>query len=474
MDAPMHASQRTTRSFADELRELLRLGGPIACTQLGMTAMGFVDCAFLGHYRQQALPAMSLGNTLTMTVLVCGMGVVNAVDPLLSQAVGARDGEAVTGHLLRGALLALLLTIPALALLWPTPLWLRLLDQKPGLIPDAALYAHISMLGIVPFFGFALLRTFLSAHSRVRAQVVAIVAGNLLNALLDWIWIFGRLGSGEHGIAGAAWATVVGRWFMFALLLWLGRADLAPHLRRLGDAAVRTALRQVSPLLRLLRLGLPIGGQYLLEYGVFALSLLLIGQFDRAAGDTGGEAGGPRLGGHQIALQLASMSFMVPLGIGMAAAVRVGWAVGRGDARAARRTALAALCTGACVMAVFMLLFLLLPAQLAAVLTDDSAIASWAAALIPIAGVFQIGDGLQVTAIGCLRGVGDVRSPFLANIAGFWAFGLPLGYWLAAHRGLGPRGLWWGLTAGLFTVACVLLVMVALRFREGVRRLDAG
>jgi MATE family multidrug resistance protein len=472
----MHASQRSTRSFAGELRELLRLGGPIACTQLGMTAMGFVDCAFLGHYRRAALPAMSLGNTLTMTVLVCGMGIVNAVDPLLSQAVGARDGEAVTRHLLRGALLALLLTIPALLLLWPTPLWLRLLDQKPELIPDAALYAHVSMLGIVPFFCFALLRTFLSAHSRVRPQVVAIVAGNVLNALLDWIWIFGRLGSDEHGIAGAAWATVVGRWFMLALLLWLGRADLVPHVRRLRDAAVRAALRRTAPMVRVLRLGLPIGGQYLLEYGVFALSLLLIGQFDagETPGPIGGEAGGPRLGGHQIALQLASMSFMVPLGIGMAAAVRVGWATGRGDPCAARRTALAALCTSAGVMTIFMLLFLLLPAQLAAVLTDDSTIARWATALIPIAGVFQIGDGLQVTAIGCLRGVGDVRSPLLANVAGFWAFGLPLGYWLAAHRGLGPRGLWWGLTVGLFTVACVLLVMVALRFRENVRRLDVG
>src|SRR5262249_32758569 len=147
---------------------------------------------------------------------------------------------------------------------------------------------------------------------------------------------------------------------------------------------------------------------------------------------------------------------------------------GRGDARAARRTAVAALCTSAGVMAVFMVLFLLLPAQLAAVLTDDSTIAGWAAALIPIAGVFQIGDGLQVTASGCLRGSGAVRSPFLANIAGFWAFGLPFGYWLATNRGLGPRGLWWGLTAGLFTVACVLVVMVALRFREDVRRLDVG
>src|SRR5262249_50783879 len=206
-------------------------------------------------------------------------------------------------------------------------LWLRLLDQKAELIPDAALYAHISMLGIVPFFGFALLRTFLSAHSRLLPQVVAIVAGNLLNALLDWIWIFGRLGSDEHGVAGAAWATVVGRWSMLALLLWLGRADLTPHLRRLGDAAVRTALQKAPPMLRLLRLGLPIGGQYFLEYGVFALSLLLIGQFD--AGGTGGEAGGPRLRGPPSAPAMGWGSFVGPR--------RPGTPAGGGAARVRRR-----------------------------------------------------------------------------------------------------------------------------------------
>ena len=473
MDQALPAqSQRRTRNLAEELRELARLGGGVAFVQLGMTALGFVDVAFLGHYREGALPAMALGNTLTWSVLGFCMGVLTAVDPLLSQALGARDQAAVTRHLLRGALLALALTLPAVALLWPAPLWLELLGQKAELIPGAGSYARLSTLGILPFLGFFLLRAFLSAHSRLWPQVVAIVAGNALNALLDWLWVFGRCGFPELGIAGSAWATVVSRWFMFALLLWLCWRSVAPHLARLREPAVRAALRPLRPVLQLLRLGLPIGGQFVLEMGVFALTLLLIGQLDAAAG-AAGESGGPRLGGHQVAIQLASMSFMVPLGIGMAASVRVGWAVGRGDAPAARRTAKATVGAGAFVMTLFMLLFLLCPRALTATMTDDPAITYWAGLLIPIAGVFQIGDGLQVTAIGCLRGIGDVRSPFLANVVCFWAVGLPLGCWLAFPwgRGLGPPGLWWGLTAGLFGVAAVLLATMRYRFREVAARL---
>jgi MATE family multidrug resistance protein len=367
--------------------------------------------------------------------------------------------------------LAAILSLPAMGLLLPAGTWLAWLGQKPELIGDAALYARINTLGFLPFLWFSLLRSWLSAHSRVAPQALAIVLGNALNALLDWAWIHGRLGFPELGVAGAAWATVTSRWFMFAALLWLCRAPLRAHLRAWLDPAVRRAALQVAALWRMLRLGAPIGGQFLLEMGVFATTALLVGRLDATAG--AGEAGGPRLGGHQIAIMLASLSFMVPLGLGMAASVRVGWAIGRGDGDAARRAARAATCAGAAVMTAFMLLFLLAPGPLAALLTDEPEIRAWALALIPIAGVFQIGDGLQVVAIGCLRGAGDVRSPFWINVAGFWCLGLPLGCWLAFPwgRDAGPGGLWWGLVAGLFAVAAALLLALRLRFQETAPRL---
>jgi MATE family multidrug resistance protein len=360
--------------------------------------------------------------------------------------------------------------VPAALLLLPAPQWLCWLGQKPELIPAAASYARINTLGFLPFLWFALLRSLLSSHSRLGPQVLAIVLGNACNALLDYALVFGHFGLPAMGVAGAAWATVGCRWFMFVALLLLSWRQLAPHLRSWRDAALRHAVLARGPLLRLLRLGAPIGAQFALEMGVFASTALLIGWFDAAAGS---ETGGPRLGGHQVAIQLASLSFMVPLGLGMAASVRVGWAIGRGDQGAARHAAAAALLVGVAVMSGFMLLFLCWPRQLAALLTAEVAILGWAATLIPIAGVFQIGDGLQVVGIGCLRGLGDVRSPLVVNVLGFWLFGLPLGCWLAFDwgRGLGPAGLWWGLVGGLFAVAGCLSWMLRHRLGEVTARL---
>lgn len=434
----------------------------MAIVQLGMTAMGFVDVAMLGHYRSDALAGMALGHTLLWGVLMFCMGVLVGVDPLLSQAVGARDRDAVSYTLLRGGVLAALLAIPGVVLLVPAETVLSWLGQRPDLIAGAATYAHINTAGLLPFLWFQLLRTMLSAHSRVRLQLVVIVGANLLNAFLDWVFIFGRLGLPELGIAGAAWATVLSRWLMFLALLALSWREIGPHLRRVLDADVRAIVFAWAPLRRLLRIGMPIGAQFAMEMGVFALTALLIGWF-----------GEHQLGGHQVALQLASLSFMLPLGLSMATAVRVGWAVGRGDADAARLSAKVALAAGAAVMTGFMLLFLLLPGPLARLLTDVDPVLAGAVALIPIAGVFQVGDGLQVTAIGCLRGIGDTKSPMLANLVGFWLLGLPLGCGLAFGAGLGPAGLWWGLCLGLFAVAIALLLVVKRGFGRDLQRLSA-
>ena len=470
MSVPLPAASQTpSRSFGDEVRQLLRLGGPIALVQLGMTALNFVDVAMLGRHDEKSLPAMALGATLAWAATIFCMGALTAVDPLLSQAIGAKDQAAVPRVLGRGALLAVLLSIPAGLLLLPAASWLRLFGQPDGLIPEAANYARLQAFAVLPFLWYCLLRSLLSAHARIAPQVLTILGGNLLNALLVWILVFGKLGLPSLGATGASLATVLCRWLMLAGLLWFGRKDILPHLRPLADSAVRAAALAWRPVWRLLLLGAPIGAQFLLEIGVFAATALLIGNLDKNAGVANGE--GPGLGGHQIALQLASLSFMIPLGLGMAASVRVGWAVGRGDLPGVRRAVIAALACGASVMTAFMLLFLLLPHPLASLLCKHEDVLAIAVLLIPIAGVFQIGDGLQVVAIGCLRGLGDVRSPVWANIVGFWVCGLPLGCWLAFGRHQGPAGLWWGLVCGLFFVAGGLLVVLRWRVRERCQRL---
>lgn len=450
--------------------QLARLAGPIALVQFGTTVLNFVDVAMLGRHEPAALPTMALGSTLAWALMMFAFGAQTAADPLLSQAVGARDHDAVPRILGRTILLGVALSVPTALLLLPSRLWLTWLGQPPALLDDATVYAQLQAAGILPFLWYSAARALLSAHARVWPQVLTILAGNVLNALLDWWLIFGGLGVPALGATGAAIATVAVRWLMLLALLWFGRHELMPQLRRLGDAAVRRAAFATGPLLRLLRRGAPVGTQFVLEIGVFAATGLLIGVLDAQAGAAGDA--GPRLAGHQIALQLASLSFMIPLGIGIAASVRVGWAVGRGDQTAVRRSCAAALVAGSVVMTAFMVVFLLAPTPLARLLGEHEAALAVAALLIPIAGVFQIGDGLQVVAIGCLRGLGDLRSPVIANLFGFWLLGLPLGCLFTFGLGAGPGGLWWGLVLGLSAVAAVLLVVLRWRVLERRERLQ--
>jgi len=470
MSRPTEPHLVATRTFAEELGQLLRLALPIAFVQLGMMAMNFVDVALLGRHDELALPAMALGNTLSWAASVFCMGVATSMDPLLSQAVGADDRDAVPRLLGRGALLSLVLTIPAALLLLPAGTWLAWLGQPPALIPEAAVYARLQALGLLPFLCYSVLRSLLSAHARLWPQVVTIVLGNAANFALDWLLIFGNFGLPEMGATGAGLTTVLCRWLMLFGLLWFGRRDIAPHLRALRERAVRLRAFALAPLWRTIRLGAPIGLQFSLEMGVFAAVALFIGYFDATAGEANGS--GPSLAGHQVAMQFASLSFMVPLGVGMAASVRVGWSVGRGDPTAVARSTWVALLTGGSIMTAFMVLFRLLPMPLARLMAEHEDVLAIAATLLPVAGVFQIADGLQVVAVGCLRGLGDVRSPVIANAIGFSLLGLPLGYLLAFEADLGPAGLWWGLVIGLSIVAVGLLFIVRLRAREHRPRLS--
>jgi MATE family multidrug resistance protein len=453
----------------DELRQLARLAGPIALVQVGTNALNLVDVALLGRHTPAALPAMAMGSALAWSVMMFVFGTLIAVDPLLSQAIGARDREAIPRILGRAGILAFLLALPAALLLLPAHQVLRACGQPAALLDDAASYARWQGLGVLPFLWYSVIRSFLSAHARVWPQVATIVAGNILNFALDIWLIFGGLGVPALGATGAAIATVVVRWLMFATLFWLGRDLLLPQFRRLREASVRAAVCAWPPLLRLARRGVPVGAQLLLEIGVFAAVALGMGQLDAATVPAG--ATGVNLAGHQIAMQLASLSFMLPLGIGIGASVRVGWAVGRQDHAAVRRSVRAALLAGGGVMGLSMAIFLLFPEQLAALLGEHAPALHVAAILIPIAGVFQIGDGLQVVAVGCLRGLGDLRAPVLANVIGFWLVGLPVGCLLAFRYDLGPAGLWWGLVFGLGLVAAILLLVLRLRVAERRPRL---
>lgn len=445
-----------SQSLRQELTATLRLAVPVVVVQVGLMAMGVVDTMMVGRVSPQAIAAVALGNIYVVTVAMLGAGILMVLDPLVAQAVGAGDPPGVTRAVQRGLVLAVIMSLPGSLVLLPAEPLLYFLRQSPDVVPLAATYVRIAATSILPFLLFVVFRQTLQALHVLAPLVWVIVGANIANAVLDYVLIFGKLGFPAMGVAGASWATAIGRWLMALGLLALAWRRLRPLL-----VPWRPESLELRPLLRMAAIGAPIGMQIQLEYGVFAVVGLILGNL-----------GAVQMAGHQIALNIASLTYMMPLGVSAAAAILVGHAIGRGDAAEARVAARAGLIIGVGVMALNAIVFLLFPQLVARAYTTDAAVIAVAAALIPLAGVFQVFDGTQVVSIGILRGTGDTRMPMLVNLLGYWLFGLPVGAWLGLHLGWGPRGLWWGLVVGLAAVALVLLARVRYRLAGAIRRLE--
>jgi MATE family multidrug resistance protein len=445
------SASRPTRA---DLLALARLAMPIVATQVGIMAMGLVDTLMVGHVSAAALAAVALGNLYVFGGSIFGLGVLFALDPIVAQALGAGDHSAVARALQRGLLLAVLLTVPTSLLLLTVEPVLSLFGQPQAVIPLVGGYVRRVVAATLPFYVFVVLRQTLQAHHRMKPIVWTLIVTNALNALLNYAWIFGHWGFPALGVLGSAWATLVSRWLMALCLLATGWTCLRPYLRQLAPR-----IFDPGALRRTVRIGMPIGFQMLLEWGAFGFVGLLMGWL-----------GVLQVAAHQIALNLASLTFMVPMGVGSAAAVLVGHAVGRGDAGGVWRSSIAALIVGACFMAAMAALFLTLPTQLAGLFTDSEPVIALAALLLPIAGLFQVFDGLQVVSMGVLRGLGDTRVPMLVSVIGFWCIGIPVSIGLAFVAGLGAVGLWWGFVAALAIVALILLRRLRrLEQREVIR-----
>ena len=426
---------------------MLRLAIPVVIVQVGMMAMGVVDTVMVGHISAQALAAVALGNLYFFTLAVFALGTLMVLDPVVAQAVGAGDRPAVARAVQRGVIIAALLTVPAVVLLTSAAPVFSLARQPAEVIPLASAYAIRTAPGTFPFLLFVVFRQTLQSMGRTAPIVGAIVGANLANGVLNWMLVFGHLGFPAMGVVGSAWATTISR---VLLVLWLwaaSRGDLDPLL-----SPMRPEVWQLQPLVRMFRLGIPIGAQHVLEFGAFALVALMMGWMGTQA-----------MAGHQVAINLAALTFMVPLGVGDAASVLVGQAVGRGDPEGTRGAARAAFACGVAFMSMTGAVFLGLPEELARLYSRDLGVIGVAATLIPLAGVFQIFDGIQVVASGVLRGLGDTRAPMVANLLGYWLVGIPVSIYLGFVAKLGPVGLWWGLVLGLGLVGTSLLFRVRIR-----------
>ncbi|HET9327478.1 MAG TPA: MATE family efflux transporter [Candidatus Eisenbacteria bacterium] len=438
-----------------DLRALVRLAVPIVTVQVGIMLMGVVDTIVVGHVSARELAAASLGHLYVFGLAVFGIGTLWSLDPIVSQAMGARDHQGASLGIQRGVALACLMGALITLACLPAPWVFRVLGQPAEVVPRAAGFVWMSAPSMIALLLFVTLRQALQAMKHTRAIVITIVAGNVVNLLLNLVFVFGGLGLPAMGAPGSALSSTIGRWFMLALLLQLSRAELGPMLR-----PFRRESFAWTPIVATLRLGLPIGIQASVEFTTFASITVMAGWF-------GAEA----IGGHQVAINLASLSYMVPAGIGSAASVLVGHAIGEGDSAHARRVAASALLIGASFMVLMALLMLAIPGLFARAYTSVPGVVAIAVALIPIAGLFQVFDGVQVVAAGVLRGAGDTRAAMLANVLGFWLLGMPVSLWLGFRSQLGVTGLWWGFVAGLGAVAVFLTARVGTRLTGELSRL---
>ncbi len=430
-----------------EIVAVAKLAAPVVVVQVGMMLMGVVDAMMLGRHSELSLAAGALGNSVAFGLMSFPMGILMVLDPLVAQAFGAGRHERVGRHFKRGVVLAAAMTVPLSFIMWRTEGVLAWVGQKPEIIADSALYLRTLIGGNLPFLLFVVVRQTLQAMSMVRPAVIAILVANAINVLANYTLIFGHYGFPALGVAGSAWATTISRWVMFLMLV----AGCLPLLRRYASGSWIVAMKR-GPFLQKLRIGIPIGVQTSLEMWLFMTIALMMGNL-----------GARELAAHQIALSLAALSFMMPLGISGAAATRVGNAIGRQDPAGAKRAAAVCLALGVIVMSSSALVFWLAPEFLSRWFTNESGVIAVAVVLLPIAAAFQVADGLQVVSIGVLRGAADTRFPAVIALVGFWFIGLPLAAYLAYQVELGPRGLWWGITLALSSVALLLLIRVRVR-----------
>ena len=437
----------TAAAWRREVRACLALSVPLVVTNAIEMAMNLTNAALVGHIAPEALAAVTLALALYNVALTFGIGLTAAVSPLISRAIGGGGEPGAARRVVQGGFWnALAIVAPIWAVLWQGEAIFRAAGQDPALSRAAADYLHVMQWGLLPALAYLVLRSMLAALERPGWAVVTGLAAVVLNAGLNVLLIGGGAGLPALGTAGSGLATVVSNLFMAGALA--GAVALAPGLR---DIRVFAGLARPpwDACGALWRLGLPIGISIMLETGSFTAATALIGHYDA-----------PALPAHAIALQIASFTFMVPLGIGQAVAVRVGRAAGAGEAAAVGRAGWTALALGLVAMAAAALVMLALPGPLVRLFLDPAephaeAVVRTATVLLALAGAFQLADGAQVVLAGMLRGLRDTRVPMLISGFGYWAVGVPVAALLAPSHA--AAGVWTGLLAGLCAVAVLLL-----------------
>lgn len=425
-----------------ELSPIVSLAAPIVLTQLGTMMMGMVDMWMVGRVGTSVLAAVALGDTWTFGTLVLGQGLIQGMDPLVTQAHGAKDPKALGRSLQRGIFLALLIT-PVLTISWQLgQSALISLGQKSDLCFVAETYIQAQLFSVPALLGFLVLRQYLQGRGIVKPALWTVLIANLLNVVFNEIFIFGGFGIPAFGVEGAGYATGASRWFMFILLVaFMIRG------KHLKNGWVPWSIRSFSlrAMGTLILLGLPISIHFGVEVWTFQAATLMAGMI-----------GEIELAAHIVVLKIISFTFMFAWGISGAATTRVGNLLGEGKIIQAQIAAKTSISLGALVMSASGLVIISLGQNLPAIFSTDAAVLASAVALLPIAAGFQIFDGIQAVSAGVLRGAGKTIPAATIGVIGFPLLTLPLAYHLTFQRELGLPGIWWAYLTGLVFTAVML------------------
>src|SRR6266851_608544 len=443
------------RTLRNEFRPTLRLAVPLVLAELGWMSMAIVDTMMVGRLPNSAvaIAAVSLGGILVHLLAFFGGGLLIGLDTVVSQAFGAGHREDCHRSLVHGIYLSLALTPVLMTPVWFFDSLLRFARIAPDVISLAVPYSKALAWGTMPLLLYFAVRRCMQGMNMVRPIAFALVTANIINAVGNWVLIYGKFGAPAMGAVGSGWSTAWARIYLAAVLvgylLWYDQK----HRTELLRTPIQPELARIR---RLIALGFPAAMQITLEIGVFALVTALIGRLGAVA-----------LASHQIALNTVSFTYMVPLGISSAAAVRVGQAIGRKDPRGARDAGGSAIFLGATFMTLAGVALLLFPYWIARIYTPDVIVIRNTVILLAAGAAFQLFDGIQTVATGALRGAGDTRTPMLCHFTAYWIIGLPLGAWLCFRRHWGAFGLWAGLSLALILIGIVLL----FAWRRTVRNL---
>jgi multidrug resistance protein, MATE family len=436
------------QTIKEHINNTIKLSYPVIIGQAGIIMMGVVDNLLVGGLGASALAAASIANSLFILIFILGIGICTAVTPLVAISLGAQRKQDCGTIFTNGHIVNIVISFILMLITYFAADYFSVLHQPEQVVKLAAPYTKILALSMIPVLIFQTNKQFIEGLSVMRPGMVISIAANIINGLVGWTLIYGKFGMPALGLNGAGVATFCSRVFMA-----LSISIYIYYSSKFRDLNLSLRIKNINLLIikKILALGIPSATQYFFEVGAFTFAAIMVGWL-----------GTDQLAAHQIALNLASISFMCTLGISTAGSIRVSLGVGKKNITETRRAGFTAILLGEGLMAFFGIIFIVFRNNLPAFYINDPAVVSIASSLLIIAALFQIFDGTQAVGIGILRGLTDVKGPTVVTFIAYWVIGLPVGYLLGFHYNLGVQGVWIGLMFGLITSA----VLLTLRFNH--------